>query len=243
MEKTDNILILSYKFARKYIFQYLHELTKPIMLGVLGVIFFLAVTLQSALVLISLISIPLFCMAFWQGYVVTYRLIECADNFQQQKEIQLKETKVDNANFALYVGFCALLTLVLYIPSVIYAYKSTFTYPGAFGDNSAYIQFVLLFFKSSIINTIVLAPFINYGLVAYYFKKEEEGFLNLFLNCYNKINITGFVLALLIIVLNFALSQNKIGLLLCVLLNIFIYSINTFWYSNRINHAKIKSNQ
>ena len=85
-----------------------------------------------------------------------------------------------------------------------------------------------------LVNTIVLAPFLNYVLCALYFKKDNENYFKLFFNCYKHLNLLGILIAILITLASY--MGGVIYIILALFLNPFVYSINTFWYSARLKN-------
>lgn len=235
INKNLILLKLCYKFSQKYLAEYLKELIKPIIYSIIGIfVFFILMTLSflnPLIVLLALISIPILCWSCWKGYVITYALIPCADNFIKNTAIPLKnyinEVKKVEGQLAKFVCFVAAITLILYIPTFVYT-----IYSPKFNIFMDIFDLISLFDnKCFLISNIIMASFLNYYLCAFYYKKEKENYFQLFLNCYKKLDVIGITIALL-----FTLISVKGGILYLILalfLNPIIYSINTFWYSTK----------
>ncbi len=240
MKKLLILLKLCFKFSKKYMMQYLSQLLKPIFIAVIGIaIFGISLLLtyyfgSPIFSFVALLSIPCICYAFWRGYVITYALIPCAEGFVKENTKPLKQFitdyKIKEGALAKYVCFIALLTLVLYIPACVYTSKIL---PS--GDFMTTLSNIKEYLKpvnrAFLINSLILAPFLNYALCAFYYKKEKENYFQLFFNCYKKLNLLGLLLALIIILFSF--KQIILYFILALFLNPLIYSINTFWYLSR----------
>ncbi|MBQ8476296.1 hypothetical protein IJ531_04460 [bacterium] len=236
MQKVLILSKLCWKFSKKYFVSYISELSKPIMAAILGILLLAVVFIDTKFILCGFLSIPCFCYAFWKGYVITYGLIPCAYNFIKESAHPFKqfslEAKMQETNLAKYVCFIAAVSMILYVPSLIYIIKTV-----PFSIEMVFNQEKLLAYSTEIdnaflINTLFLAPFLNYGLCAFYFKKEHENYFKLFLNCYKNLDILGLIIALLITYI--ASKGSIIYLILALLVNLFVYSINTFWYLSRV---------
>ena len=228
MKQLLILLKLSFKFTKRYILQYLLELKKPLIVAFIGFLLFLTCFIHPALALVALLSIPCFCYAFWKGYLITYALIPCADNFIKENPEPFKNfvnnIKLQEGNIAKFVCFIAFFTIVLYIPSFIYAAAKISFLPDL-------QQYLKLMDNAFLINTLILAPFLNYALCALYYKKDKENYFNLFLNCYKKLNVLGILIALVLTL--FSYKFVVVYIILALFLNPFIYSINTLWYFSR----------
>ena len=101
MSNFNDILNNSLNFSFKYMIEYLKELIKPILFGFLGCVFFAFVFIKPELALIGLLSIPLFCYAFWRGYVITYALIMYSENYNNKQVLNnnLLQKKIGNFLF------------------------------------------------------------------------------------------------------------------------------------------------
>jgi len=232
MDKMSILLKLCYKFSTKYMKQYLLALKKPAIAAVLGVILFATCLTQDPIfVVVALLSIPCFCYAFWRGYVITYALIPCANDFIKDSpkpfETYVLKAKNIEGELAWYLCFALFLTLILYIPSVAFILK-TLSLSDILSNP---VHFINTAMQPLIINTIILAPFLNFFLCVFNYKKEKENYFTLFLNCYKKLDILGIFIAVVITLIGFI--GGTLYLLFALFLNPFIYSINTFWYLSR----------
>ncbi len=250
MEKNKLSLLfkLSNKFIKRYLKEYFMLLLKPVIIGIIGTLSILLAFISPELAIVSLfISIPCACYGFWKGYLITYSLNIAAYNFiTKNASVSLKDCyqKVvkDEKQFAMYVLFYAFVIIIGYLPTSIFAYLSlantdiTALLTDPLGIFSATYTIGIIF----IINSLILLPFMNYSLQAYTFK-QNENFIKLFLNCYKKLDLTGFIIAVIVSVLCFIVSAINILLyvLTFIFINLFVYSINTFWYYSKV---KIKEN-
>lgn len=240
MKQLFILLKLSLKFTKKYIFKYLLELIKPLVVAFVGVVLFSLCFINPILSFVSLLSVPCFCYAFWRGYVITYALIPCANSFIKNNSVVFKDCifgiKKLEGRLALFVCFIAVFTIILYIPSFFYVFKLLPL--NDFGTAILSLQeFSKQIDNAFFINTLLLSPFLNFALCAFYYRKQENYF-NLFLNCYKKLNILGAFLALVITL--FSYKCIVLYIILALFLNPFIYSINTFWYLSRPETLKNK---
>ena len=231
MKKLSLLLKLCFKFSRKYLKQYLIALKRPFIAGIIGFFIFLFCMVNPFIAIFGLLSIPFLCYSFWKGYLITYALIPCADNFIRENSQPFNDfvvnIKKQEGALAKFVCFIALLTIVFYLPSIIYIIKllvsgdlmTVVTNSSKEIDNAFFI------------NTLFLFPFLNYALCAFYYKKDTENYFKLFLNCYKKLDILGIFIALIITLFSYKLLV--IYLISAIFLNPLIYSINTFWYFSR----------
>ena len=233
-----NILILfklSFVFSKKYILQYIKNLILPIIVAILGIILLFTITIDTKFVFLSILSIPCFCFSFWKGYKITYELIPCAHNFIQNETRPLNcysLNKKQEKELMKYVCFIAIISILLYIPSVFYLIN-VFNFTNDIAYNSEQIiNNAKLTDNVFLINTLILAPFLNYSLCAFYYKNDNENYFKLIFNCFKKLDIPGFLIAFLITLFSYKLLN--IYILTALFINPFIYSINTFWYLSRL---------
>jgi len=236
MKKILILLKLCYKFSKKYTADYLTSLAKPILFAILGILFLIIGTMNIKFIILAFLSIPFTCYAFWKGYLITYGLIFCADDFINKNSVKYSEYKIkairQEKEFAKYICFVAVLSLIFYVPSLFYLIKTIPFSIDLFLNPSNLLSYQNIIDNTFLINSIVLSPFLNYALCAYYFKKDNENYFNTILNCYKKLDIIGLTLAVIITLISY--KGGIIYLILAILLNPFIYSINTFWYSSRV---------
>lgn len=231
----NNLIKMTYDFAKKYLAQYIFALTKPLLVGILGLVLFSLIFINQKFVLLALLSIPCLCYSFWRGFVVTYFLCDCANGFQKGStdifDLYVEKNKNESKKLAGYVVFVAILTILLYIPSLIYISNNV-----SLNDLSNVAKVTKIVNMAFFVNTIVLAPFLNYALQAFYFKKNGENYFKLFLNCYSKLDLKGILIALIITIFMFKLAELTpvVYVILALLFNPFIYGINTFWYAKRV---------
>lgn len=243
MDKNKLLLLfkLSNKFLKRYLNEYFLLLLKPILIGVIGILSVFLAFITPELAIVSLfISIPCVCYAFWRGYLITYSLNIAACNFiKNNASLSLKGcyqvALKDESKFAAYVTFYALVTIIGFLPAIIYTFLNadlTMLIANPTNVFSKALPVVIIF----IINSLILIPFLNFGLQAYTFKKDEN-FVQLFLNCYKKLDLTGFIIAIVISGLCFVIStiSTFLYILTFVFINLVVYSINTFWYYSRIS--------
>lgn len=243
MKKISVLLKLCYKFSKRYMQGYLSAIAKPVLFGILGVLLLSSCVFNVKFIICGFLSIPVFCWAFWRGYVITYGLIPCAHTYIKDTpssfETHAKEAKKEEVNLAKYVCFSALLTVICYIPCLIYLKNSIPLSLSALTDPVVSSQYLKIANKAFIINTILLSPFLNYFLCAYYYRKEKENYFKLFLNCYKHIDIIGLIIAVILTLFSF--MGGMVYVIVAIFLNPFVYSINTFWYMARVNKQSLDS--
>lgn len=243
MEKLNLIIKLSFKFFAKYINDYIKATIKLVVLCILG---FALVPLSyfgiPFALLTFFVTIPLFCYCFWRGYVITYALNYLAFEFLKKQEQKTFKECVDTSlknggELAKYVSFIAVITILGYIPFIYYFIHTTsltalITDPMGLLNN---LGLGLIF----MINTLFLAPFINFALQAYFFKKNES-YMDLLKNCYKYLDITGILITLIIVGFTTIISSAAVVIyaLIFLPLNVIIYSVNTFWYYSRLKEIR-----
>lgn len=244
MKKLKILFKLSFKFFKKYFSQYFVLMLKPIVVTIIGLLSIFLAFISPLLAIVALfISIPCVCYGFWRGFIITYSLNIAALNFIKNNSNTSLSDCYNNAlekekDFAKYVCFYALINILGFLPVIIYFFHliPLTEFPFILNDpiilKSKLIPIVCLI----LVNTIILLPFLNYATQAFLFKKEEN-YIQLFLNCYKKLDMTGFLIALIINLIVFVLNYFflKIYLLTFMIINVFVYSINTFWYYSRIS--------
>ncbi|MBQ7287801.1 MAG: hypothetical protein IJW73_08590 [Candidatus Gastranaerophilales bacterium] len=245
MSNFKNYLKNSAEFAKKYIGQYFKLLIKPIIVGAIGLVSVGLVYIHPLLAILALlISIPCVCYSFWNGYVVTYSLINVSNTFINSEEKELKDCLINNEEkkqLALWLGFCALISIVAFLPAMIFMGKSVdiialLTNPSSLLSNTQNLGFVSLI---CLITTIILLPFLNFFNQAFYFKKEDEKFINAFINCYKKLDSDGIKLSIVFTIAGGILSCfGYIYPILALVLNLFTFSANTFWFREKIEEVK-----
>ncbi len=237
MKKNLILIKLCYKFSKKYMASYLASLSKPIIAGILGFLLLGLIKIDAKFILLSFCSIPLTCYAFWKGYLFTYGLIPCAHDFIKNNPLTFEEYKKtacsNEAKFAKYVCFMAVITILLFFPSIFYIVKSIPFSIEILTNGEQLLKYGSIADRAIFINTMLLAPFLNYFLCAFYYKKDDENYFNLLLNCYKKLNIFGLLISLIITLVSY--KSGILYLICAIILNPFIYSINTFWYLSREN--------
>lgn len=237
MEQIRTIILPAHKFALRYCTQYLKLLIKPCLFMVLGIIFLLLCFLNPVFAIFALfITIPSLCYGFWKGYCITYLLNFAAFGFLKNSDMALESYlnsfKAREKDFIKYISFCAILSLAFYIPVFYLFFKNVSKFdlsnPVSVITNS-FFAFILF----SIIS-IALIPFSNYLTQAYFFKKENENYFSLFINCYKNLDWIGIIIAVANIVITLIISSlNTFILPLLIILNLYFYSINMFWYYSR----------
>lgn len=232
MSKFSEMFLQSKGFCKKYFKIYFKMLTKPVIIGFIGAISLLLCNFGPIGALISLfISIPCLCYAFWQGYLLTYSLIYAGDAYSYNDEPSLIDcfdmAKLKGNKLALFLLFSMALTLALMFPMLVSL---------IFSLDIATLQIKPLFYVVAFINSIILFPFSNFLNQAFFYKKDEEKFIDLFLNCYKKLNKEGVILSLVFSLIPAVLSGicPICYLVIALLLNPFIYFLNTIWYKNRM---------
>lgn len=241
MNNFESHLKLGFEFYKKYCVEYFRALLLPITCALIGFLFVILTTLNPMFAFLALIiSIPATCFAFWRGYVITYALNYVAFDFYKKNEMldfRSYIEKVNKKELAKYLGFCAIFTLICYLPAFIYSSKSinfisVIMNPLSLASNPDALFTIMGVF---LLNTLVLIPFLNFYNQALFFKKQNEGYLNLFLNCYKLLNKEGLALSIIFAVAGFVISVFGPYLygILALLLNLITFCVNTFWYSER----------
>ncbi len=236
MKEITEIFKLSGNFFIKYIQEYILVFLKPFLAGVLGFVFFFLMFLDKKIVLIGLLSLPFFFYSFWKGIVINYSLNICAQAFYNKEEKTLKqallEVKEDENALGLWVCFCCVINLCIYFIPLIILGKIYI------GKELDYIfQFAFLFLLFVVVLALVLLQFSNFSYQAFYYRKKEENFFKLFINCFSKTGFKGFLVA-------FGLNGLKslianiipvIGALGYIVLNPFVIGFNNFYYKLKNN--------
>lgn len=244
MEKLNIIFKLSFKFFNKYMAEYYKAMIRVVVFAIAGFIFVPLSYVNPIFALLTLfVTIPLFCYSFWRGYVITYALNHLAFDFLKKQEKKTFDDYVElvlenEGELAKFVGFIASITIIGYIPSLLY-FLNTFDFTSLMTDPFGAMSNLGAVTKVFLINTIFLAPFINFSLQAYFFKKDESYF-TLFKNCYTCLDITGILITFIVVGLTAVISSFAPIIYLFVFLpmNVIIYSLNTFWYYSRLKILK-----
>ncbi|MBR3604465.1 MAG: hypothetical protein IKL52_00375 [Candidatus Gastranaerophilales bacterium] len=231
MNKFEEKLLPNKNFCRTYFPFYFKLLKKPVIIGSIGALSLALCLLGPIGALISLfISTPCLCYAFWQGYLITYALIYASEAHSFNNEPNLSDcfemTKIKGNQLALFLLFSMIITLALMFPTLIALIFS-------FDISTLHIK--PIFYVIAFINSVALFPFSNFLNQAFFYKKDDEKFIDLFLNCYKKLNKEGIILSVI-----FSLIPTVIGgicplgyFFIALLLNPFIYYTNTIWYKNQ----------
>lgn len=245
MKKIKLLLSLSHKFCLKYALEYFKMLLKPCMVGLIGVVFVPFCIASPIFALLPLIiTLPCLFYAFWRGFCATYLLNYASLSFiKQETGLELKAYenafKAQEKDFAKFVSFSALVVLICYLPCVFFVYKKIPLFISLMASNTDFITMMQEFNEIvlySFIVELVLVPFTNYFTQSYFFKKKNENYFNLIFNCYKNLNKEGFLIALIITLITSIISSINIFLLpLLIVLNLYYYSINTFWYYSKNN--------
>lgn len=237
MNNLSAYLNFGLKFFESYFVQYLTSLLIPLGFGVLGAMFLFLTMQNPAFIVLGLLSIPLVCYAFWRGYLVTYSLnyAALAKIRQENKPLEnfLIMTKEKEKELASYLGFCAIISIIGFLPGIIFIIKllTGISLHSIIYDMNAIIKVFMIL----IINSIVLLPFFNFLNQAFFFKKENESYFSLVFNCYKKLDTKGLILCIIFGVTSgiISLLHPLVYLILALVLNVFAFSINTLWYSQR----------
>ncbi len=246
MSKINKYLKLSKEFAKKYIKEYFILMLKPIIIGLLGGVFVeLSLKNPFFIIFVFLITFPCIFYSFWKGFVVTYALNYAAcDFYKNESDYSLlnfiEENKTKEKNLALYVSFCAIVSIILFLPTILSSTSilgALFTNPaGIIAMTNKFISTFIIF----LINCVVLIPFVNFMTQAYFFKKDDENFTDAFINCYKYLDKEGIIIALIICIITSlpGLLNPILQGIIMLILNVYIFSINTFWFYDRINEKK-----
>lgn len=239
MNNFSNLLNFGFEFSKKYSMQYFKLLLKPIALNVLGILIITIIQKFPSIALLGLITIPLFCYAFWKGYLATFALNYAAISYHNSINEPLDKLvlKIKEKELASYLGFCAVIMLICYLPTIFYTLKLVNFSPNlAVISGFSGLDIIAKVFVAFLFNTLFLIPFLNFFNQAFLFKKENESYMDLFLNCYKKIDKDGLFLSIF-----FGFIGSAIGMLnplayaiLALLLNLISFSANTLWFHERL---------
>jgi hypothetical protein len=231
MNKLVKMLLKNKDFYKKYFSAYFKLLKKPIIFSIIGVSLLALCLLGPIGALIALfISIPCLCYAFWQGYLITYSLIYAADAYSLNDEpnlIDCYETARTKGNtLAIFLLFSMILSLVLMFPTLVTL---------VFSFDITTLQIKPWFYIIAFINSVLLFPFSNFLNQAFFYRKHEEKFIDLFLNCYKKLDKIGILISILFsIFMGLLYAFNSIFyIILALIFNPLIYCINTLWYKSK----------
>lgn len=226
-----------HNFAKKYLREYFLLLSKPILIGLVG---FASVFLSHlgfiGAILALIISLPCMCYAFWQGYLITYSLNYLAVDFVQNNQ---ERTLIDCYNLskekakelATYLFLAIIVSFLIMIPSLVIVLKSGISFDMAS---------IISNFSVLSVNGLILIPFFNFLTQIFFFKKDDENFSDLFIGCYKKLNVTGIFLSIFFTIIGTMIGINIIiYVILALVLNLYAYSINTFWYYSRIKNEEV----
>ena len=240
--KRNPILKQSFDFLNKFAYEYIVSMLKFILIGVIGLIF---VSLAKANPIFALcllfITIPAFCYSFWKGYVVTYGLNFAALDYITKSPLKPFKKYVELAfeqekGLIGFVSFMAIITALGFIPSCIYFANNISVEQLIIDPLEAIIdsKSIIIFL---IINSAILAQFINFSLQAFFFKKQENYFV-LLINCYKNTGLGGFIISNIIVgfVSLIGFKAPIIYAIIFLPLNLLIYSINMFWYYSKTKH-------
>jgi len=227
------ILLKSSSFLKIYLKEYLKFLIKPILIGFIGMLsLFLCIFGPIGAIMALLINIPCTCYALWRGYLITYSLNYAADSYAKtDTKVLISDcynlAKKDGNKLAKFLCFSSLLCLLIYLPSLIYGFSNS--------DFISDLTFGWSFKKTLcfLLNGLILLPFYNFLNQAFFYEKEEK-FIDLFLNCYKKLDKTGVQLVLIFGLLSLIGSFNSlVYILFSLILNPLIYCANTLWYKQK----------
>jgi len=241
LDKVELFFKLSFKFFKKYLQEYLILLLKPVAIGVLGM-FVLALGFVNPIFAIFalFITIPCIFYSFWRGIMITYALNPLADDFIKKGQMNLADcyslVRKDEKQLGLWISYVAIVSALGFIPSLVaVSILNPVPFSSLFSSPSGAISFLSGCYTKSLIliyllNMLILVPFLNFSQQAFYFRKPDENFLDLSLNCYKKLNLTGFLIAFIVVFLGSKMSSDSVLILFTPVFNVFIYPLNFFWY-------------
>ena len=240
MNNFSNLLNFGFEFLKKYYSEYFRLLLKPFACALLGVLIMILIQQNPNIALLGLLSIPLFCYAFWKGYLATFALNYATISFKNSQNEPLEELvlKINEKELAKFLGFSAIITIIGYLPSIIYAFKTVdimalVANPMTLLSN---ISALVSVFLALLLNSLILIPFFNFFNQAFFFKKENESFMSLFLNCYKKLDKDGWALSIFFGFIGGVISvlHPLIYLVFALLLNLITFSANSLWFYERM---------
>ena len=241
MKNFAQYFVQTLEFTKAYIKSYLYMMIIPIIIALIGVLAMLPLikTANPFFGLLAIfITIPALCFAFWRGYLIAYSLNYAAWDFSKNQEMlidlksALAKTKEKGNKIALYTIFVSLVTLLLCLPVLIYfAFQIKFCIDYSILSRTALHKYTICT-SLLLINLILLLPFTNYALQAFFFKKKDEKFLDLFVNCYKKLDFTGFLIGVFNLVVSciMVILPSYLYVIFMILFVLFSFPISTFWY-------------
>lgn len=256
MDKFLLLTKLAFKFLKKYFSCYIKEILKLVGLFILGLLPFIILAISPILgiFLCLFISIPLTAYSFYKGILVTYSLNFLAYDFLKQQGLKtmenaLAEVKSVEIDYVWYLLFVSIVSILLYTPSILIFINSINPWLNSIDLNSAMMNISttgklddlhLEYFNKTgfwtIINSIFAAPFFSLCFQAFFYKKKDESFFNLFLNCYKILDLKGIIIVLIAFFLNY-ISQTKLAILLPILfpiLTVYLTGLLLFYYQTRL---------
>lgn len=244
MNNFSNLLNFGFEFLKKYYSEYFRLLLKPLLYALFGVLIMVIIQQNPNIALLGLLSIPLFCYAFWKGYLITFALNYGAISYKNNQKESLENfiSKINEKELVGFLGFSAVITIIAYLPSLIYAIRTIdfimiISNPASLLSNASALVMVFLVL---LLNSLILAPFFNFFNQAFFFKKENESFMNLFFNCYKKLDKDGLVLSIFFGIIGGIISvlHPLIYLVFALLLNLITFSVNSLWFYERLEKEK-----
>lgn len=243
MTNFSELLNFGFNFFKKYYVQYFRLLLLPLMFALLGILILMLIQQIPKLAFLGLLSIPFICCAFWRGYLVTYALNYAAISYKNLKNEELKGfiSKIEGKKLARFLTFCALVTIIAYLPSLIKLFKAIdiptlIINPSSVLSNLSEIISLFLLF---LVNSLILMPFLNFFNQAFFFKNENENYMDLFLNCYKKLDKNGLLLSIIFGFMGSIISafHPLFYLISALMLNLITFSVNTLWFCERFERT------
>lgn len=218
---------LSWKFCARYFKEFFIEYLKPSLLFLLSM-FILGlgtkIPVYVYIVLSLLVVLPLSCYALWKMTVICFALIPACYEFLKngaKKSFKDIVNEVNQKKLISFFGFCLVIYLIIMIliPLMVFALK----------DNIA------VFFIFIISIFVLIMPFSFLSLQAFYFKKDNENYLDLLKNCYTKLDINIILIIISLIIINGILSVVPlVNIIISFFMPVIIIPVCTFWYYTKV---------
>ena len=156
--------------------------------------------------------------------------IDYVDFLKEENNASLLEyyqlSKTRAGAFAKFLFLSMIASIIVLVPSIVYILNS-----GISTDFNVIAANCIVL----TINALVLVPFFNFIPQAFFFKTEEEGFSEAFTKCYKIQDSKGIFLSVFFLIVGSVIGINLVVyVFLALILNLYAYSINTFWYYSRI---------
>jgi len=262
MNQLKTLFNLSFNFTRKFWFQYLKLVIKPILIMLLSTVIYAAFLVLPSFnialfnlgpmfyIIASIIYLVVFCYVFVSFIDYTYILNYAAYNFLKdpcrntELKLYIHEYNPKRADFLFYLTISCILVIVLGLAIVlpvafsnlssinIYSLSTVDSVSAIFSNQYLYVPFIVFL-------VLILPTF--YLFQSYFYRKENENYLNMFFNCYKNLDIIGFIVAFIGYLLTMFYQRSPFLVILAPFIIVFTTGLCNFWYYSRINSKTIKN--